>query len=161
MKKNNFKIYIKLILDKLHLYKLFQRVILLKLKSSKQSSDFSKNGFKVFELVVKNINTSNLEIWPTFGSLLGLVRNKKLLDYDNDLDFGCFFDPFKQKDLRKKLKFLGFKRVFSGYVDDSCVLDKFIFEKVETDFLLLFLKKRIIYIHMILNKMVLFLFKKI
>ena len=54
---------------------------------------------KSFELVVKNINTSNLEIWPTFGSLLGLVRNKKLLDYDNDLDFGCFFDPFKQKDL--------------------------------------------------------------
>ena len=76
IEKNNFKIYIKLILDKLHLYKLIQRIILLNLRNSKQSSDFSKNGFKVFELVVKNINTRNLEIWPTFGSLLGLVRIK-------------------------------------------------------------------------------------
>ena len=68
-----------------------------------------------------------------------------MLDYDNDLDFGCFFDPNKQKDLRKKLKRLGFKRVFSGYVDDSCVLDKFIFEKVETDFYYFFKEKGYIY----------------
>ena len=56
-----------------------------------------------------------------------LVRNKKLLDYDNDLDFGCFFDSNKQKDLRENLLGLGFRKV-SGYVDDKCVLDKFIYD---------------------------------
>ena len=146
MKKNNFKIYIKLILDRLGLLNFFKNIIKIFRKNvSNENSDFSKNGFKVFELVVKSINTSNLEIWPTFGSLLGLVRNKKLLDYDNDLDFGCFFDSNKQKNLRKKLKLLGFKRIFSGYVDDSCVLDKFIFEQIETDFYYFFKEKDYIY----------------
>ena len=46
-------------------------------------------------------------VWFT----IGLVRNKKLLDYDNDLDFGCFFDPIKQKN-RKKLKPWDLKEFF-------------------------------------------------
>ena len=70
---------------------------------------------KVFELVIKNINENKDIVWPIFG-ILGLVRNKKLLDYDNDLDFGCFFDSESQTALRKKLLGLGFKRVLSCYV---------------------------------------------
>ena len=134
MKKNNIKIYIKLFLDSLGLLKLFKKIKSLFWKNSNQNSDFVANGFKVFELIVKNTNENNIEVWPTFGSLLGLVRDEKLLDYDNDLDFGCFFNFEIQTALREKLLGLGFRRVFSGYINDNCVLDKFIFDGVETDF---------------------------
>ena len=134
MKKNNIRIYIKLSLDRLNLLNVFQKINKWKIGNSNQNSDFNVNGFKVFKLVVKNINENNIEVWPTFGTLLGLVRNKKLLDYDNDLDFGCFFDLDRQSFLRKKLLGLGFKRDCSLYFNDICVLDKFIYDGVEIDF---------------------------
>ena len=134
MKKNNIRIYIKLFLDRLGLLNVFQKINKWKIGNSNQNSDFNVNGFKVFKLVVKNINENNIEVWPTFGTLLGLVRNKKLLDYDNDLDFGCFFDLDRQSSLRKKLLGLGFKRDCSLYFNDICVLDKFIYDGVEIDF---------------------------
>ena len=141
MKKYNIRIYIKLFLDKLGLLKVFQKINKWKVGNSNHNSDFSVNGFKVFKLVIKNINENKDIVWPTFGTLLGLVRNKKLLDYDNDLDFGCFFDSESQTFLRKKLLGLGFKRVFSGYVNDICVLDKFMYKGMETDFYYFFKNK--------------------
>ena len=107
MKKNNIRIYIKLVLDKLGFLNSIQKLSKWRKGKSNQNSDFNVNGIKVFELVIKNINENNFLVWPTFGTLLGLVRNKKLLDYDNDLDFGCFFDSDMQTALREKLLGLG------------------------------------------------------
>jgi hypothetical protein len=128
------RIYIKLLLDRLGLLNVIIKINKWKKRKFYRDSDFNVNGFKVFELVVKSINENNIIVWPTFGTLLGLVRDKKLLDYDNDLDFGCFFDADLQVVLRENLLGLGFKRVFSGYVNDICVLDKFMYDGVETDF---------------------------
>ena len=116
-----------------------------KKRNSNQNSDFIVNGFKVFELVVKNINRDTIEVWPTFGSLLGLVRDKKLLDYDNDLDFGCFFDSEKQIALRENLLGLGFRKVLSCHINDKCVLDKFTYDGIETDFYYFFKEEDYIY----------------
>ncbi len=131
--KNKIRIYIELFLDRLGLFKVFQKLF-IRIKGNSYPNNFNLNSSKVFELVVKNINENNVLVWPTFGTLLGLVRDKKLLDYDNDLDFGCFFDSDSQKVIRENLFGLGFKRVFSGYIDDNCVLDKFMYDGIEIDF---------------------------
>ena len=62
-------------------------------------------------ILMKNIcevfNKHNFHYWLDWGSLLGLIREGKLIRYDNDLDFGIFI-----KDLNKLKKL---KEEFANY----------------------------------------------
>ena len=49
---------------------------------------FQKKGLKVVKEVISILNSNNIIAFPDFGTLLGLIREKKLLDNDLDVDIG-------------------------------------------------------------------------
>ena len=130
---SKIKLYIKLILDRMKILRLIYNNRLWKNKNKSSKDFFLTNAPIVFDLVIKEISKDDFIIWPTFGTLLGLIREKKLLDNDHDLDFGCLYDKDIQHQLRNKFDSVGFKNIFTGYIDDVIVLEKFIYNNIETD----------------------------
>ena len=130
---SKIKIYIKLFLDRIKILPLIYNSRFLKNKNNSIRHTFLNNGPKVFDIVIKEISKNDFIIWPTFGTLLGLIRENKLLDHDNDLDFGCLYIKDIQYQVRKEFDSIGLNNTLTGYIDDVIVLDKFVYNNVETD----------------------------
>lgn len=104
-----------------------------------------KDGIKVFEksslIVMKSIQDifqnypDQLDYFFAYGTLLGIIRDGKLLSRDMDLDMVVFLEnDEKISEFRKFLKKNGFKRLHSFYIDNVGInQDAFIFQNVMVD----------------------------
>jgi len=73
-------------------------------------SDIDKNLFPLVITVKNELEKHNIFYWVDMGSLLGIVRDKKLLEWDHDFDFSIFSeDRIKIIDVISSLKKRGFK----------------------------------------------------
>lgn len=80
-----------------------------------QSKQLQKNGFSMIEVINDALTKANARFFIDCGTLLGIVRNNKLIEYDRDMDFGIWFDEsFGPKDLDRVMQELGFKKVSEG-----------------------------------------------
>ena len=48
-----------------------------------------------FLIAIKILNKLKLDYWVCHGSLLGIVKDKDLLDWDNDIDIAVIEDRSK------------------------------------------------------------------
>ena len=55
----------------------------------------------LFKKSVKILNDNNINYWICHGTLLGIIRNKSLLDWDNDIDFAVWEDEYSKGDILK------------------------------------------------------------
>ncbi len=53
-------------------------------------SEIKKNLFPLVLIVKKELKKQNINYWVDMGSLLGIIRDKKLLEWDHDFDFSIF-----------------------------------------------------------------------
>jgi|GEM_PF-2262662 len=68
-----------------------------------------KEGDRYFESVLKILNKNKINYWLDQGSLLGIYRDKKLLDWEWDIDFGVFAGETNKDDLIELFVKEGFK----------------------------------------------------
>jgi len=127
------KLYIKIFLEKLNILGLIYNSNLWKNKNKISQHSFQNKAPKIFDFLINEIQKNNLTIWPTFGTLLGLIRNNKLLDNDNDLDFGSLYNERIQNKISKIFYSIGLKKIITCYVDNVIVLEKFIYNDIEID----------------------------
>lgn len=59
-------------------------------KMQKRRNEISKYGLSVIKEIDQYINASGIECFVDSGTLLGTVRERKLLSWDYDIDFGIF-----------------------------------------------------------------------
>ena len=62
-----------------------------------------------FSIAIKILNELKLNYWVCHGTLLGIVRDKKLLDWDNDIDIALMEDEVNRDEIIKKFLNNGFK----------------------------------------------------
>lgn len=80
-----------------------------------QSKELQKNGFSMIEVINDALTKENARFFIDCGTLLGIIRDKKLIEYDRDMDFGIWFDEnFGPADLDRVMLGLGFKKVSEG-----------------------------------------------
>lgn len=60
--------------------------------SNRQLKIFHKNGLEVIKHLASICAENNLTYWLDFGTLLGAVREKGFIAYDNDIDIGVKFE---------------------------------------------------------------------
>lgn len=59
-------------------------------------------GTKLAQTVEEALTETGLEFFLSFGSLLGIIREKKFLAHDNDIDYCVFIDKPEQWNLLEK-----------------------------------------------------------
>jgi len=50
----------------------------------------------LFKVVVNELNKSDIQWWVDYGTLLGLIREGKRIEYDDDYDMGFFVDDAEE-----------------------------------------------------------------
>tara|TARA_Y100000590_G_scaffold156139_1_gene179491 strand:+ start:3419 stop:4270 length:852 start_codon:yes stop_codon:yes gene_type:complete len=56
-----------------------------------------KNGIVLIKEAGLLLDSLDIRWWLTDGTLLGLYRDGKLMDYDEDIDLGCFIEDYNEE----------------------------------------------------------------
>lgn len=99
---------IRFYLAKIGILLLIRQSYIWKLKNKKKTIKDNDEVYNLFFFINELLLKNNLKIWPTFGTLLGIIRDNKFIDYDFDLDFGMFYDQDSRILLNKILTENGF-----------------------------------------------------
>ena len=80
-----------------------------------QRKKLQQNGLSMIESIHSELTKANASFFIDCGTLLGIVRDNKLIKHDRDMDFGIWFDDkFRPDDLDRVMLSLGFKKVSEG-----------------------------------------------
>jgi hypothetical protein len=55
-----------------------------------EQNDIDRNRLKLLKLVKESLDQYDIQYWLDCGTLLGAVRDKKIISYDHDIDFGTW-----------------------------------------------------------------------
>jgi hypothetical protein len=55
----------------------------------------------IFKTAVKILINNNIKYWVCHGTLLGIIRDNKLLSWDSDIDFAVWEDEYSKQDILK------------------------------------------------------------
>ena len=62
-----------------------------------------------FEIIINIFNSNNIPYWLCHGTLLGIIRDKKLIDWDNDIDLAVWSNQVNRKEIINLIIKKGFK----------------------------------------------------
>jgi phosphorylcholine metabolism protein LicD len=98
------------------------------------NTSISERNLLEFCKIFKSIK---IKYFLLYGTLLGIYRNKKLINYDNDIDIGCFSENFNKNkkiiiDNLKKKKFFIFYESNSliTFSNSKNYIDLYLFSKI-------------------------------
>ena len=57
----------------------------------------------IFKEVVKILNDNKINYWICHGTLLGIVRENRLLPWDHDIDFAIWDDEYSSSHIAKSI----------------------------------------------------------
>lgn len=129
---------------KLGLYKQIVEFI-NRVKFQIQARRMRRNGIEMLALADKTFTDMGLQVFLTYGALLGAYREKGFISYDPDIDLGIMVDSVPH-DLQEKMRQAGFKpyrqsvightkQVFEEtYIYKQLHLDIFYYFREGTDF---------------------------
>lgn len=100
----------------------------------KRCAQMHEKGQEVLLLVNNIINNTGIILWIEWGTLLGYIREGKLIDHDYDLDFATWeLEPNEYKRLSSSLKEKGFSLVRQFKNGDSIVSETYQYKGVLVD----------------------------
>jgi len=83
-----------------------------------QKKALQRTGINTIQKIVDALEAEGARVFIDFGTLLGITRDKKLIVYDKDIDFGIYFDEFfSAEDLHRVMTNLGLKKFRSFYYE--------------------------------------------
>jgi len=76
-------------------------------KNHRSKNKIDKNFFEVIDILNKN----KISYWVCHGTLLGIIRDKKLISWDPDIDIAVLENSRLRKKISKLLRNKGFKEI--------------------------------------------------
>lgn len=92
-----------------------------------------KNGIKELSVVTKVLNKNGILAFADFGTLLGLVREKRLLKHDLDIDIGVINSNNTCKKIEKIFNRLNYKKSREFMVDGIVAEQSFVKKRIKID----------------------------
>ena len=118
--------YLRLIFSKIGLLRLIRQSSLWKIKNKKLTRIFESNAVNIFKDISSIFHANQIQVWPEFGTLLGIIRDKGFIKDDLDLDFGVFGDQVNDHEtwpacLEKKTNRLTLNGGVFGYSSSQAI----------------------------------------
>tara|TARA_Y100000817_G_scaffold305593_1_gene289835 strand:- start:4126 stop:4833 length:708 start_codon:yes stop_codon:yes gene_type:complete len=94
-------------------------IIIILFKKTSTIKSFTKTDFHRIHMTLLNtlerlqrvLNRHNIKYWATFGTLLGSIREGKIISFDDDIDIGVlkkdYFKIINDKDVQKDIEIEG------------------------------------------------------
>ena len=77
-----------------------------------QKKALQKKGLSIVRQVTETLDSAGADFFVDGGTLLGIIRDGKLIAHDRDIDFGIHYHKdFTPGDLDRQMKRLSFKRI--------------------------------------------------
>ena len=114
-----------------------QRYINNKSKAAKllKSTALKEEGYDMISTIEKTLENKNVTFFIDFGSLLGIIRDGKLIEYDDDVDYGIdICESFTWNDLEQLLSGQGFKLIKQFSLDGNITEQTYIYKNIKVDF---------------------------
>lgn len=100
-----------------------------------------------FVEIIKLLNNNNIPYWVCCGTLLGLIRDKKLIPWDHDIDIGIFSQDTKKTTLINLMVSSGYKLKDQGNELDYITFTKSGGREVDFNLFNLLPKSNLVYAH--------------
>jgi phosphorylcholine metabolism protein LicD len=92
--------------------------ILKKYKFRIQNNQFRKEGENILKIASRALNEVDVFFWLEFGTLLGVIRDGKLIEHDTDIDVGVMLEDYSPK-IEETLKKYGFVKTRKFTIDNG------------------------------------------
>ena len=79
----------------------------------------SKKIDQNFEILINTLSENKINYWICQGTLLGIIRDKKLIPWDHDIDIGILENENDRKIIPIILKKEGFKEIKKTFLDND------------------------------------------
>ena len=79
----------------------------------------SKKIDQNFEILINTLSENRINYWICHGTLLGIIRDKKLIPWDHDIDIGILENENDRKIIPIILKKEGFKEIKKTFLDND------------------------------------------
>ena len=74
---------------------------------------------KNLKIIINILQENKIKYWVCHGTLLGIIRDKKLIPWDHDIDIGVIENKIYRKLLPIILKKNGFKEIKKTFLEDD------------------------------------------
>ena len=75
-----------------------------------------------FKILINTLSVNRINYWVCHGTLLGIIRDKKLIPWDHDIDIGVLENKISRRIIPIILKKKGFKEIKKTFLDDDGML---------------------------------------
>ena len=87
---------------------------------------YKNNSYKKIDenlkVLIKTLSEYKIKYWICHGTLLGIIRENKLIPWDHDIDVGVIENKISRKIIPIILKKKGFKEIKKTFLDDDGML---------------------------------------
>lgn len=122
---------IEIILGKFNLLKRLKNTY----EYRKRNEYLLKNGEKILSKIDNIFKEAEIDYWLDYGTLLGCIRDKNFIEYDDDIDLGVIY-PIEEKKYEDMVRLFikeGFIRKEVFLVEGRLAVEKFQFERITVD----------------------------
>lgn len=115
---------------KIYQYLAFQKYKILNRNKRKVMQE---NGLHVIEKIAKILNNGGIPYFFDFGTLLGIIRENRILEHDLDIDVGVFYEKNIYGKVRSILSNAGFKLLYEYKIDNTIVEESYVYKDIKVD----------------------------
>lgn len=113
----------------------------------KRNKIFQKNGMETLIFIQKILKEKNIEFFVAFGTLLGIIREKKLLTHDIDLDIALIGNKINWVLLEEVLLKNNFIKIHEFYFEGEISEQSYNYKGIVVDFFHCCLKNNKVYFY--------------
>ena len=117
-------------------YKVYEKIYWHMVRQ-KKNRGLRKNGYEYLSKIDEILTRNGIKYFITYGSLLGIIREGKFMDYDDDIDLGIIeTEEFSWENLEKSMREIGMVKKHQFLLNNKITEQTYTARALSVDFFL-------------------------